>query len=94
MKKIGVTPEIAEQFKKDGIEKFREQYQGYKKEVEEKKKKNKSTFMGNLCCGFFILIFFFFLFYSKLNEEFWRLYKTRGQEIEVPEGNKIVLGLL
>ena len=37
--------------------------------------------MGNLCCGMFLVLFMFFLVYSKLNEEIWNIYKTRGEEI-------------
>lgn len=89
MKKIsmvGITAKQAKSFREKGYEKFLADYKQHREEVQaegEKPEKEKSSMAGNICCGIFILLFLVFLVQSKLNEEFWKVYKTRGQEIEV-----------
>ena len=68
-------------FKKEFVKNVREKEAEMQKELDKKNKSKKSSFAGNLCCVCFVLLFLFFMVYSKLNEEFWNIYKTRGSEI-------------
>lgn len=88
---IGLDKLGAKRIREKGFKKFLREYKqhkqegrrGRKEEEGEDAKPRKASFMENMCCGLFLFLFLFFLVYSKLNEEFWRVYKTRGQEIEV-----------
>lgn len=94
MKAVGLNPSNARKIREGGFKKFISNFRKHREEVESKKeegpeKEGKSSLAGNICCGVFILIFLLFLVHSKLNEEFWRVYKTRGQEVEVSQSKKL-----
>lgn len=85
---IGLDKLGAKRIREKGFKKFLKEYKEHKRQgrgpvEEEREKPKKASTMENVFCGLFLFLFLFFLLYSKLNEEFWRVYKTRGQEIEV-----------
>lgn len=88
MSVIGLNLLSAKKIREGGFEKFFSDFRKHREEVEnpesqDEEKKEKSSMGGNICCGIFLFLFLAFLVQSKLNEEFWRLYKTSGTEIEV-----------
>jgi hypothetical protein len=85
LKALGLTPEKAREFEEAGIQELRKRLRKHREEEDEKEKK-KSEKGNNWCFILFLLLFLALLLYNKLNEEIWRMYKTRGEELIVKAG--------